>query len=265
MQEPVITLLTDFGVTDSYVGAMKGVILSICPSAKLIDLSHEIKEHDIYEGAFFLSSVAKFYPKNTIHLVVIDPGVGSERNAVMIRSENYFFIGPDNGVLSLAASVDGVKKIVKISNSKYFLKPISHTFHGRDIFAPVAAHLAKIGEIEKFGPIIKEWNQIEITKARVEKTGIHGEIIHVDRFGNLITNISQEIFQNAEGIQPDFIQVRINDRDLKMILANSYNQVKVGDYLGIFGSYNFLEISRNQASAATLLNSRVHDKILLKF
>ncbi len=264
MQKPIITLLTDFGEVDPYVGAMKGVILSIFPDATIIDLSHQIQKHNIREGAFFLFSLYKYYPKGTVHLVVIDPGVGSERKAIIIQSKNYFFVGPDNGVLSIAAQSDGVQKTVEIKNSEYCLHPISDTFHGRDVFAPVAAHLTKLGGINKFGPAIQDWNQLEIPPVQIEKNEIEGEIIHIDRFGNLITNISRSIFQKHQVFQQKFIEIKINDRELKIPVCASYNQVQIEDFLAIFGSINFLEISKNQKSAADALNSRVHDKILVK-
>ncbi|MFX1297384.1 MAG: S-adenosyl-l-methionine hydroxide adenosyltransferase family protein, partial [Promethearchaeota archaeon] len=189
MQEPIITLLTDFGEKDPYVGEMKGVILSICPNAKIIDLSHDIEKHNIYEGSFFLYSTAKYYPKHTIHLVVIDPGVGSERKSLVIQSKNYYFVGPDNGVLSLAALDNKIQKVIEINNPSYFLKPVSDTFHGRDIFAPIAAHLANNTTPEKFGSLTQTWIQIKIPEVLIKKNEIIGEIIHIDRFGNLVTNI----------------------------------------------------------------------------
>jgi len=262
--DPIITLLTDFGESDPYTGAIKGVILSICPKARIVDLSHNIQKHNIHEGAFYLFSVAKYFPKNTIHLAIVDPGVGSSRKPLIIQSRNYFFIGPDNGVLSLAALDDNVQKITEISNDYYFLKPISNTFHGRDIFAPVAAHLAINRSLEKFGSIIEEWVQIEIPKVKVDGNKIYGKIIHIDRFGNLITNISQEIFHKIHKPEKNFIQIHIKQFDSKIILCNSYSQVGSGEFLGIFGSSNLLEIARNQDSAANALNAQVNDKILVE-
>jgi S-adenosylmethionine hydrolase len=262
--DPIITLLTDFGESDPYTGAMKGVILTICPKARIIDLSHNIQKHNIHEGALYLLSVAKYFPKNTIHLVVVDPGVGTSRKPLIIQSRNYFFIGPDNGVLSLAALDDKVQKIIKISNDAYFLKPVSNTFHGRDIFAPVAAHLAVNRNIEKFGSEIGDWVQLEIPKVRVDGNKIYGEIIHVDRFGNVITNISQEILQRIQNSEKKFIRIQINQFDSKIKLCTSYDQVGFGELLGIFGSSNLLEIARNQDSAAAALNVQVNDKILVE-
>jgi S-adenosylmethionine hydrolase len=262
--DPIITLLTDFGESDPYTGAMKGVILSICPKARIIDLSHNIQKHNIREGALYLRSVAKYFPKNTIHLVVVDPGVGSSRKPLIIQSRNYFFVGPDNGVLSLAALEDGVPKIVEISNTAYFLKPVSSTFHGRDIFAPIAAHLAVNRSIEKFGSEIGKWVQLEIPKVKIDGNKIYGEIIHIDRFGNVITNIPQEIFQRLQKSAIKFIQIQINQFDSKIKLCTSYDQGGLGEILVIFGSSNLLEIAKNQDSAAAALNVQLNDKILVE-
>ena len=264
MKEPIITLLTDFSESDPYVGAMKGVILSICPNAKLVDLSHQIEKHNIYDGAFYLFSAAKYYPKHAIHLVVIDPGVGSKRRPIIIESEKYYFVGPDNGVLSLAATSDKVKRIFEINNTEYFLEPVSDTFHGRDIFAPVAAHLALDKKIETFGTQIQDWKQIKIPQVELRGDVLDAEILHIDRFGNLISNIPRELFQKIYGLQKKSIQIKVRDKELKIPLCTSYNQVKIGDYLGIFGSTDFLEISRNQESAVDALGLRRQDKFSIK-
>ncbi|NVM54120.1 MAG: SAM-dependent chlorinase/fluorinase [Candidatus Helarchaeota archaeon] len=264
MQEPIITLLTDFGERDPYVGAMKGVILSICPNIRIVDLSHNIQKHNIREGAFYLFSSVKYYPKNTIHLVVIDPGVGSERKSLIIQSDNYFFVGPDNGVLSLAALEDKVQKVIEINNTAYFLKPVSNTFHGRDIFAPIAAHLAINQTPTHFGSLSQNWIQIKIPQVSVNNDEIVGEIIHIDRFGNIITNISRNFFKKLDASRNYIIEININNQNLKIPLCTSYDQVKIGDFLGIFGSTEFLEISKNQKSAADTLDAQIEEKISVK-
>jgi S-adenosylmethionine hydrolase len=246
------------------VGAIKGVILSICTKARIIDLSHEIKKHNIREGAFYLLSSAKYYPKGTVHLVVIDPGVGSKRKSLIIQTDNYFFVGPDNGVLSLAALADKVQKIIEIENTSYFLKPTSNTFHGRDIYAPIAAHLANNKSLEEFGPLTETWNQMKIPEVVEKKGEISGEIIRIDRFGNLITNIPKRLIENKQFFQRKYMQIEISDQNLKIPLCNSYNEVKIGEFLGIIGSTNFLEISKNQESAADALNARNKEKVTVK-
>ncbi|TFG04854.1 MAG: hypothetical protein EU536_03680, partial [Promethearchaeota archaeon] len=244
-------------------GAMKGVILKICPNARLIDLSHQIEKHDIREGGFYLMSVAGYYPKKSIHLVVIDPGVGSEREGIIIETENYFWVGPNNGVLSLAAEKDQIRKIVEISEGKYYLRPISQTFHGRDIFAPVAAHLAICRKIENFGQPINSLIRLKIPEINIKSDGIEAEIIHIDRFGNLITNISQKLFaENYKG-QKNSVKLVVKQKNLEIPICSSYSQVMIGELLGIFGSYGFLEISRNQASAAEELGLQINDRLFI--
>ncbi|MFX1449844.1 MAG: S-adenosyl-l-methionine hydroxide adenosyltransferase family protein, partial [Promethearchaeota archaeon] len=156
MKQRIITLLTDFGLEDPYVATMKGVILSICPTADIVDISHQIRKFNIREAAFKLAFIAQYFTPSTIHMVVIDPGVGSSRKSLVITTDNYIFIGPDNGVLYPAAEKDGIKNIIEIKNKDLFLKPVSNTFHGRDIFAPVAAHVANQFPLEKIGPPIKK-------------------------------------------------------------------------------------------------------------
>jgi S-adenosylmethionine hydrolase len=261
---PIITLLTDFGEKDSYVGAMKGVILSICPFAKIVDLSHQIEKHNVHDGAFFLYSSAKYYPKNTIHLVVVDPGVGSQRKSIIIKSENYYFVGPDNGVLSLAALDDGVQKVVEINNSTYYRKPTSTTFHGRDIMAPVVAHLAKNEPPEKFGPLFPGWIQLEFPKVKTEKDIFLAQIIHIDRFGNIVTNITRDRFDEAQGYEKEFIEINVSNQRVKIPICTAYDQVDIGESLAIFGSSDFLEISKNQKSAADALELKVEDKMSVR-
>ncbi len=257
MIEPIITLLTDFGEKDPYVGIMKGVILSICPNAKMIDLSHEIEQHNIRDGAFFLKSVTNYYPKGAIHLVVVDPGVGSERGALIIKTKKFYFVGPDNGILSLAAKIDGIEKVVKIKNTTYFLKPISNTFHGRDIFAPVAGHLAQNEPIENFGTEIKDWIQLEIPSITKNEM-IQAEIIHIDRFGNVITNIPRTFLTDFVGKE---LEIKIEKKIHTIPFCTTYSQVQVGNILGIIGSSDYLEISINQGNAAERLGVQVEDQI----
>jgi len=264
MQAPIITILTDFGERDPYVGAMKGVILSICSNARIIDLSHDIEKHNIREGAYYLLSSAKFYPKDTVHLVVIDPGVGSKRKSLIIRTNNYFFVGPDNGVLSLAALEDKVQKIIEIENPSYFLTSVSNTFHGRDVYAPIAAHLAKNEHLIEFGPVIDMWIQFKIPEIIEEKNKIHGEIIHIDRFGNIITNIPKQTIEKKGFSQKKQMHIELKGQKLKISLCKSYNEVKIGEFLGIIGSTNFLEIAMNQQSAAATLNVQDKEKITIE-
>lgn len=248
-----IALLTDFGTSDNFIGVMKGVILSINPRLNLVDISHNIRPQDISSAAFLLKSSYRYFPKRTIFLVVVDPGVGSKRSPIIIRSKNYFFVGPDNGVLGLAAKEDGVKEIIVIENKRYFLKPVSDTFHGRDIFAPVAAYLSKGRRCTLFGRTLNSIKELNIPEPRTGRDLLTGEIIHIDRFGNLVTNIDKNLFKRFT--QNKRFKIKIKNRELDSTVR-SYQAVKPGKPMAIFGSFGFLEISVNCGSAKRSLNAK---------
>lgn len=195
MRNRIITLLTDFGLQDPYVSSMKGVILTIYPKAQIIDISHQINKFNIREAAFKLALTAQYFPSNTIHLVVIDPGVGSARKALIVLTTHYFFVGPDNGVLSLAAEKDEIKSIIEIQNKEFFLTHVSNTFHGRDIFAPVAAFLAKKVPLKKFGIFIKKMVKLDFSQAAIINNEIKGAVWYIDGYGNIITNIHSDLLK----------------------------------------------------------------------
>ncbi len=264
MKRRIITLLTDFGLQDPYVSVMKGVILTICPTAEIVDISHQIGKFNIREAAFKLAFTAKYFEPNTIHLVVVDPGVGSSRKSLIISTENYFFIGPDNGVLSLAAEKDGIKRIIEITNEDLFLKPVSNTFHGRDIFAPVAAHVANHIPLNKIGSDRNEMIKLSLTKAAMISNEIFGEVLYTDGFGNIVTNINSDLLKKLNISHKTKMEIEIKAKLENIILCNSYNEVKKGELLGIIGSSGNLEISANQKSAANLLNAEINDKIRVR-
>src|SRR4030043_1300706 len=189
MRTPIITLLTDFGLKDPYVASMKGVILSINPQCTLVDITHQVSPHDIREGAFILAQTYSTFPKGTIHLAVVDPGVGSARKPILIVTKNYFFVGPDNGLFAFAVKRETLKQVVVLTNQKFFLSEISSTFHGRDIFAPVATYLSLGVKPESFGPSIKSWHEISFPDPAMKQGNLIGEIVHIDTFGNLVCNI----------------------------------------------------------------------------
>ena len=187
----VITLLTDFGIQDAYAGAMKGVIAGINPFANIIDICHTVPPQDIFNGAYLLYTAYKYFPKKTIHVAVVDPGVGSKRNIVCVETENYFFLTPDNGLLSFIIQDERPKSVHRVTNDKYFLPALSSTFHGRDVFAPVAAHLSLGVKPQQLGIEINRLEQLEIPSPAYKNGRIEGQVISVDRFGNLITNITR--------------------------------------------------------------------------
>lgn len=246
----VVTLITDFGANESYVAAIKGVILSINPKVQIIDISHSVSSYDIKEGAFILSCVYKYFPAETIHIAIVDPGVGGYRRALAVKTRNFYFLGPDNGILSYAIKKEKVQKIIALANNKYFMKEISSTFHGRDIFAPVAAHISNGMDIKKMGKEINKINEIAFPEINIKKSGkvtlIQGKIIYKDSFGNLVSNISKE--ELLKITKNKTVQVFIG-KHLIGNIKRSYYEAEKGEALAVWGSYNYLEISVREGSA----------------
>lgn len=249
MKNKIITLLTDFGTKDGFVGTMKGVILSINPKVELVDLTHEISPHNILEASIALRTSYHFFPRGTIHLVVVDPGVGSQRRSILVETEKYYFIGPDNGILSFALENEEIKKIIELSNKKYFLRDISNTFHGRDIFAPVAAYLARGTNIKRFGQQTKEYKKFTLLTPRIHPGGVIGKVIYVDHFGNLVTNIGAGL---ALKLAQKRVLIKINNRKIERI-NKSYADTKPGELTAVIGSNDCLEIAVNQGNAFQVL------------
>ena len=248
---PIITLLTDYGTKDHFVAAMKAVILSIIPQVHIIDITHDIAPHDIIEAGFVLRSCYSNFPIRTIHLVVVDPTVGSPRKPIIVATDNYYYVAPDNGVLSLVYDVDPVSTVVQISAEHLMLPEVSKTFHGRDIFAPAAAWLARGTDMLNFGDEITEYTKMQLPKAKlVGDSLLKGTIIHVDRFGNLITNISRDEYNAArEKVPGNVTRILIGKQEI-LGLKEFYAEAPKGETIALFGSTNVLEISQNQGSAA---------------
>ena len=258
----VITLTTDFGLRDSYVAIMKGVILSICPSVRIIDISHEVRKFDVLSGAFILASAFSYFPKGTIHVGVVDPGVGTERKAIAIKTKNYFFIGPDNGLLTLASKIDGIVEIRLIENEELFLQNVSSTFHGRDIFAPVAAHIARGVKVEEIGRRIDDFINLSLEFGKIEEGKIKGKIVHIDRFGNLITSIEGKLLLDMIDYGGK-VTMELGDEHFELPLLKSYGYAKEGDLLLTIGGSGFVEISVNKGSAFKRLGASVGEKVIL--
>lgn len=253
MHNPIVTLITDFGTRDHFVGVLKGVILGICPGARIADISHEVRPFEIAEGAFLISQAYRYFPPKTVHVVVVDPGVGSARRPILIEAKGQYFVGPDNGVLALVYS-DTPHKARVISNEKYFLRPVSNTFHGRDVFAPAAAHLANGARPSSFGKIIEDHLKPAFTEPqRTSKRVWCGTVLHIDRFGNLITNFQVEKF---EGVRVKPFDLAIGTRHLTY-LGTTYAGVPAGEPFVLVGSGGFLEVAVNQDSAAKMLGCSV--------
>ncbi|MCX6900837.1 MAG: SAM-dependent chlorinase/fluorinase [Verrucomicrobia bacterium] len=259
----VITLTTDFGMSGWFAAAMKGVIAGIAPDARVVDVTHEIAGQDILAGAFVLAQCFRNFPRDTVHVAVVDPGVGSPRRAIAVKSQDYFFLAPDNGVLTLAlASVDdrAPLQIRSIENERLFNRPVSRTFHGRDIFAPVAAHLAKGIAFQEVGPVIENIVRLETAEPKVNKKGIEGRVMFVDRFGNLVTNIAAHHLEQLPGEPKSF---RIGSRWNNVIrkFGRFYAEVPHGKAIAIIGSSNHVELCVNLGNAAQKFRAKPDDKV----
>ena len=257
----MITLTSDFGLKDPYVAEMKGVILTINPKATVIDVTHEVEKFNIRMGAFMLASAAPYFPQDTVHLAVVDPGVGTQRRAIVIQTKKSFFVGPDNGILILSAQSQGIIRICQLTNQKLMLTTISSTFHGRDIFAPAAAHLDKGVDPSAFGTEISDPIISEFGKVKCSNGSIIGEVLHVDSFGNIITNINENdlIQANAERIN-----VNLQNISLKLTFDKTYAQTRLKEPVALIGSHGFLEIALNQGNAAEKFHVKAGDKIVVR-
>jgi S-adenosylmethionine hydrolase len=252
---PIITLLTDYGTKDHFVASMKAVILSISPQAQIVDISHDVPAHDILEAGFVLRSCFSYFPTRTIHVVVVDPTVGSPRKPIIVATDNHYFVAPDNGVLSLVYDAEPVSTVVEIASEHLMLPEVSQTFHGRDIFAPAAAWLARGTDMLNFGDPITEYTKLTLPKARfgAADSTLKGSVLHVDRFGNLITNISRQDLESArEKVPGDTFKVRIGKQEITG-LKNFYAEGQTGEIVALFGSTNLLEIAQNQGNASKTL------------
>ncbi|MEM2341082.1 MAG: SAM-dependent chlorinase/fluorinase [Candidatus Bathyarchaeia archaeon] len=262
-KRPIITLLTDFGLIDSYVAEIKAVILSICPETYIIDISHNIRKFDIKMGSFLLMRASKFFPKGTIHVAIVDPEVGGERRPIMVECERNLYVGPDNGLLIPSARREGIKHIYVIENPKYMLKEISRTFHGRDIFGPAAAYLAKGVPPSEFGREIFDPIVPSFAEPKVYGDFIEGEVIHIDNFGNIITNITYDYLRSLGIKEGSLLGVRLKDKDLRLKLCSAYSEAEINMPLLIVGSADFLEISVNRGNASKFFGVRTDEKIII--
>ena len=246
MTRPVLTLTTDFGTADHYAGAMKGVILRICPDAQIVDITHDISPFAIAEGAYSIAQAWRYFPERTVHVVVVDPGVGTARRPILVEAGGQYFLGPDNGVLSLVYLHEPAK-VRFIAKEEYFLHPVSQTFHGRDIFAPVAAHLASGVPAASIGGYIEDYARPDFAKPKRGEGGAWiGQIIKADRFGNLITNFHIGEFANlAQGP----FTLTLGSRRITA-LARNYQACAPGELFLIVGSSGYYEISLRQGNAA---------------
>lgn len=260
MSRPIITLTTDFGYADAYVGAMKGVILGICPNATLVDISHEIRPQAVRQAAYVLSTAAPYFPRGTVHLVVVDPGVGTSRRPVAVATQRPdYYVAPDNGVLSLAFAADPAHQAVRLTDPRFRRPEVSATFHGRDIFAPAAAHLARGQALQELGEPFPPPDLIALPLSQSMRpvNGIwQAEVLHIDRFGNLIISFvpPSSTYQLA---------VTAGGKRISKV-ARTFADVARGELLAYVGSSGYLEIAVREGNAHSTTGLRVGDSVLIE-
>lgn len=270
---PIVTLTTDFGTEDPYVGVMKGVILGINPQAQLVDLTHAVSSQQVLQGSFLLATAFRYFPPGTIHLAVVDPGVGSARRALAVQAGEYFFVAPDNGLLSHGLAELGLRcsrrgkspaptalkpgmRAVSLTNSRFWLHPVSSTFHGRDIFAPVAAHLSRGVRLEELGEEVSSLLLCPLRRPQRLRDGVLlGQVLHIDRFGNVVTDI------RAEDLPAEPLTIVAGGRSIGGLSSSYVEAVGEAALLAIMGSAGYLEVSAHNASAAALLGVSLGDPV----
>jgi S-adenosylmethionine hydrolase len=260
----IITLLTDFGSRDEYVGLMKGVILSINPSATIVDITHQIDRQDIVQAAFAIHSAYRYFPAGSVHLLVVDPGVGTGRALLAMEMKKQYFIAPDNGALTLLFDENMAACLVRLTNSNFFLDTVSQTFHGRDIIAPVGAHISRGVDLHQLGAEITPDNavQLENIYPRISDAGeIVGTVVAVDHFGNLISNIDYQLLKQVVQTNPqNKIRIRIGSHTIHGIYQ-TYGNVGRDTALGLIGSRGYLEVAVNKGHAARILEAGKGDAV----
>lgn len=256
----VIALMTDFGTRDWYVASMKGVICSIAPDASIVDITHDIPVGSIATGAFTLLACYRYYPQGTVFVAVVDPGVGGTRRAIVARTETYTFVGPNNGVLAPCLQEADRVDVRELTRTRYHHEPVSHTFHGRDIFAPCGAHAARGVAFNRLGPRVDDFQTMTTPVPLVQGSSIGGRVLHVDRFGNAITNIPLSMVRETLG--EDHIEAVVGRRQLPY--HRYYAEVRQGRPLALEGSSGFVEISVNRGSAARRFGLKVGSRVVVR-
>jgi S-adenosyl-L-methionine hydrolase (adenosine-forming) len=250
----IVTFTTDFGIQDHYVAAMKGVVLSINPQATLVDVSHSVQAFDVLDGALTITEAYNYFPSGTIHVVVVDPGVGTARRPILVSTEKQLFVAPDNGVLSMIYEREPRLSVRHITSEHYFLQPVSAPFHGRDIFARVGGYLSKGVETQKFGEPITDFVRFAAPRPKaVNERMMRGVVLKVDKFGNIVTNFRAEDVPALFGGDAPAFKIMVGPHEVTKI-HTAYAQGAPGEVFAIVGSMGFLEIAANRASAAETLN-----------
>ena len=258
----VITLLTDFGIQDSFVAEMKGVILSICPDATLVDISHDIGKFNIRMGAFVLASATRYFSSGAIHIAVVDPRVGSSRRPIAIETNQSLYVGPDNGLLIPAAVRDGIRHVYELTNRSLMREPISATFHGRDVFAPVGAHLALGIAAKEVGPEITDYVPLSLSELKFDRRSAIGEVSHIDGFGNVVTNIPERLLRRLDASGKLIVSIRGMRHSARFV--RTYSELHDKELGVLVGSHGFVEIAFKEASAAKRIGVRIGDPLRVR-
>ena len=261
MARRIISLTTDFGLKDPYVAEMKAVILNICLNAIIVDISHQVEKFNVRMGAYVLASASPYFPEGTINVAVVDPEVGTKRRPLCIQTRHGYFIGPDNGLLVLAAKAHGIEHVYELTNSRFMMPNVSSTFHGRDVFSPAAAHLANGKLPSDLGRETRKITTPEFAKVIRRKIGLVGEVIHVDDFGNIITNVEEKDLAPMRNKKT--AKVKVKNTWFTLRFCRAYGEVKAQEPLALIGSHNFLELSINQGNASKMFKAKNGDKIVL--
>lgn len=260
---PIITLTTDFGLNDHFVGTIKGVILSIVPEVEIVDICHSVQAFDVLDGALTIAQAYSYFPSGTVHLVVVDPGVGTARRPILVTSDRHHFVAPDNGVLSMIYAREERLHIRHITAEHYSLQPVSNTFHARDVFSPVAAWLAKGVDPEKFGDEISDFVRFNAPKPKaVDGSTLRGVVLKADRFGNLVTNITPQDAPALFAAVPVQFKIRVGKQEITEIHSN-YSEGAPGEVFGILGSMGYLEIATDRGSAAKIIGAGKGSEVIL--
>ena len=251
LTNPVVTLTTDYGTSDHLVGVLKGVILRIAPNATIVDINHHVAPFDLLDGALSIGAAYRYFPARTVHLVVVDPGVGTQRRPILVTADQYYFVAPDNGVLSLIYERESAVTVRHINAEHYFLSPVSNTFHGRDVFAPVAAWVAKTSQTEAMGEEISDYVRFALPRPKAAGSVLKGVVLRVDAFGNLMTNFTAEDLAAATGTDGK-LSLQVGGKRVEK-LAQTFANGASGEPVAIIGSSGFLEIAVNKGNAARVL------------
>ncbi len=262
MTNPVITVTTDYGTSDHLVGVLKGVILRIAPNATIVDINHHVAPFDLLDGALTIGAAYRYFPPRTVHLVVIDPGVGTQRRPILVTADQHYFVAPDNGVLSVIYEREPAVTVRHITAEHYFLSPVSNTFHGRDVFAPVAAWVAKTSQTEAMGEEISDYVRFALPRPKAAGSALKGVVLRVDTFGNLMTNFTAEDLAAATGADGK-LSLQVGGKRVEK-LAQTFANGASGEPVAIIGSSGFLEIAVNKGQAARVLGVNRGAEVVLE-